>query len=110
MNSFNNQLSKSSANFNSSTPSTNNTMNRPNGSAAFKESLKGIENVWDSFREDLDKKKKDLDEIKRMEATYKNDDFTQIIETIEQEISEIKEKLVIIQRMVWDVRTRIQFN
>tara|TARA_Y100000389_G_C17177980_1_gene372524 strand:+ start:165 stop:497 length:333 start_codon:yes stop_codon:yes gene_type:complete len=108
---FNSQLSKSStSNFNSSTSTTNSTMNKPNGNATFKETLKGIENIWDSFREDLDKKKKDLEEIKKMEAIYKTEDFTHIIEAIEQEIGQIKEKLVIMQKMVWDVRTRIQFS
>jgi hypothetical protein len=45
-----------------------------------------------------------------MYQEYQTDDFSNSIDTINQESESIKYKLNMIQRIMWDVRTRILFT
>tara|TARA_X000000950_G_scaffold26590_1_gene28632 strand:- start:579 stop:893 length:315 start_codon:yes stop_codon:yes gene_type:complete len=81
-----------------------------NDKVSFKESITGIEKYWNELNVELDKKNKDIQELNRMYQEYQTDDFSNSIDTINQESESIKYKLNMIQRIMWDVRTRILFT
>lgn len=81
-----------------------------NDKISFKESITGIEKYWNELNNDLEKKNKDIVELNRMYKEYQSDEFTDSIEIISVEASKIKYKLNMIQRIIWDVRTRILFT
>ena len=78
--------------------------------ASFKESITGIEKFWNDLNAELEKKIKDRDELTRMYNEYQADDFSIIIDMVTHEIEKIRTKLNMIQRAMWDVRTRILFT
>ena len=80
-----------------------------NQKTSFKESITGIEKYWNELNTELDKKNKDISELSRMYQEYQTDEFSDSIEIITQEAEKIKYKLEMIQRIMWDVRTRILF-
>lgn len=81
-----------------------------NDKASFKESITGIEKYWTDLNSSLDKKIKDREELKRMYSEYQNDEFNYLVDVITLEIEKLREKLNMIQRIMWDVRTRILFS
>ena len=81
-----------------------------NQKSSFKESLTGIEKYWNELNTELDKKNKDISELSRMYKEYQTDEFNDSIEIITQEAEKLKYKLEMIQRIMWDVRTRILFS
>jgi len=81
-----------------------------NQKSSFKESLTGIEKYWNELNIELDKKNKDIGELSRMYKEYQTDEFNDSIEIITLEAEKIKYKLEMIQRIMWDVRTRILFS
>lgn len=81
-----------------------------NDKASFKESITGIEKYWTDLNASLDKKIKDREELKRMYSEYQNDEFNYLVDVITLEIEKLREKLNMIQRIMWDVRTRILFS
>ena len=81
-----------------------------NDKASFKESITGIEKFWTELNTELDKKIKDRDELTRMYNEYQSEDFPPLIDLVTQEIEKIRSKLNMIQRVMWDVRTRILFT
>lgn len=81
-----------------------------NDKVSFKESITGIEKYWNELNVELDKKNKDIQELNRMYQEYQTEDFSNSIDTINQESESIKYKLNMIQRIMWDVRTRILFT
>ena len=78
--------------------------------ASFKESITGIEKFWNDLNSELDKKNKDREELKRMYAVYQNDEFNYLVGVISDEIDKLRSRLNMIQRIMWDVRTRILFT
>ena len=81
-----------------------------NQKTSFKESLTGIEKYWNELNTE-DKKNKDIGELSRMYKEYQTDEFNDSMEIITQEAEKIKYKLKeMIQRIMWDVRTRILFS
>ncbi len=99
------QISKTTPNNGLSQENLNN-----NDKASFKESITGIEKYWNDLNSNLDKKIKDRDELKRMQSEYQNEEFNYLIEIISQEIEKLRVKMNMIQRIMWDVRTRILFS
>lgn len=92
------------------TPGVSNPTLDGNQKTSFKESLTGIEKYWNELNTELDKKNKDIGELNRMYNEYQTDEFNDSIEIITQEAEKIKYKLEMIQRIMWDVRTRILFS
>ena len=45
-----------------------------------------------------------------MYSEYQNDEFNYLVDIITIEIEKLREKLNMIQRIMWDVRTRILFS
>ena len=78
--------------------------------ASFKESITGIEKFWNDLNSELDKKNKDREELKRMYAVYQHDEFNYLVGIISDEIDKLRSRLNMIQRIMWDVRTRILFT
>ena len=76
---------------------------------SFKESLTGIEKHWNDLNLDLDRKKKDLDELERLDKTYSMDEFEYIKDRVRERIQSINSELLNIQKIMWDVRTKILF-
>ena len=104
MNSFsNNKLSLSST-------TTSNTETSNSDKVSFKESINGIEKFWNDLNSDLDQKKKDLDELTKMYSKYKYDDLITCMEFLREQIDITNQKMLHIQRIMWDVRTTILFN
>ena len=104
MNSFsNNKLSLSST-------TTSNTETSNSDKVSFKESINGIEKFWNDLNSDLDQKKKDLDELTKMYSKYKYDDLITCMEFLREQIDTTNQKMLHIQRIIWDVRTTILFN
>lgn len=81
-----------------------------NDKISFKESISGIEKYWNELNNELEKKNKDIAELGRMYKEYQSDEFTESIEIISAEADKIKYRLNMIQRIIWDVRTRILFT
>ena len=77
---------------------------------SFKESLTGIEKFWNDLNLDLEQKKKDTEELSKMYQKYKFDELLSCVEGLNDEIEKINNKMLIIQRIMWDVRTQILFN
>lgn len=78
--------------------------------ASFKESITGIEKYWTSLNSELEKKKKDIEELTKMYKTYNMDEFISIIENINNQIELLNNKMLVIQKVMWDVRSRILFT
>ena len=76
---------------------------------SFKESLTGIEKHWNDLNMELDKKKKDLDELDRLDKVYSMDEFEYIKDRVREKIQCINTELISIQKIMWDVRTKIVF-
>jgi len=76
---------------------------------SFKESLVGIEKYWNDLNLELEKKKKDLEEIYRMDKIYNMEEFEYIKDRVNEKISSINMELLNIQKIMWDVRTKILF-
>jgi hypothetical protein len=76
---------------------------------SFKESLTGIEKHWNDLNLELDKKKKDLDELERLDKVYSMDEFEYIKDRVREKIQSINSELIGIQKIMWDVRTKILF-
>lgn len=76
---------------------------------SFKESMTGIEKHWNDLNLDLDKKKKDLDDLERMDKVYCMDEFEYVKDRVKERINEINLELLNIQKIMWDVRTKILF-
>lgn len=76
---------------------------------SFKESLTGIEKHWNDLNLELDRKKKDLDELERLDKTYSMDEFEYIKDKVREKIQNINSELLGIQKIMWDVRTKILF-
>ena len=76
---------------------------------SFKESITGIEKYWNDLNLELDKKKKDLEELERMDKTYNMDEFEYIKDRVRGRIQQINCELLNIQKIMWDVRTKILF-
>lgn len=92
------------------------TQTKPNNESSssdkvsFKESLTGIEKFWNDLNLDLEQKKKDTEELSKMYQKYKFDELLSCIEGLNEEIEKINNKMLTIQRIMWDVRTQILFN
>ena len=71
--------------------------------------MAGIENYWKELKTDLEQKRKDITDLNRMHNLYKSDEFLSVINDIEKKIKENEEKLCFIQKVIWDVRSRIIF-
>lgn len=97
---------------NSSTPSSNSNLTSidNNDKISFKESITGIEKYWSELNSNLEKKNKDIAELNRMYKEYQSDEFNESIEIISAEADKIRYRLNMIQRIIWDVRTRILFT
>lgn len=78
--------------------------------ASFKESITGIEKYWNSLSSELEKKKKDIEELTKMYKNYNMDEFISIIDNINNQIEILNNKMLTIQKVMWDVRTRILFT
>tara|TARA_B100000575_G_scaffold294460_1_gene310556 strand:- start:2416 stop:2715 length:300 start_codon:yes stop_codon:yes gene_type:complete len=76
----------------------------------FKESIKGIENIWETLRKDIEKKNSDLEEVTRMQTLYTQEDLTGLIESINNDIFQTKSKMDSLLKMLWEIRSRFQFN
>jgi hypothetical protein len=76
----------------------------------FKETITGIENYWKELIKDLETKKKDVIELNRMYSAYKAEEYQFLIDNINIKITEIEDKLSLIQKIMWDVRSRIIFS
>jgi hypothetical protein len=76
---------------------------------SFKESLTGIEKHWNDLNLELDRKKKDLDELEKLDKTYNMDEFEYIKDKVREKIQNINLELLGIQKIMWDVRTKILF-
>jgi hypothetical protein len=76
---------------------------------SFKESLTGIEKYWNDLNLELDKKRKDLDELERLDKAYSMDEFEYIKDRVREKIQCINTELISIQKIMWDVRTKILF-
>ena len=76
---------------------------------SFKESMTGIEKYWNDLNLDLDKKKKDLEDLERMDKTYNMDEIEYVKDRVRQRIQGINFELLNIQKIMWDVRTKILF-
>ena len=81
-----------------------------NDKISFKESITGIEKFWNELNTELEKKNKDIQDLNRMYQEYQTEDFSNSIDIITNETERIKYKLNMIQRIIWDVRTRILFT
>ena len=81
-----------------------------NDKISFKESITGIEKYWNELNSELERKNKDIAELSSMYKEYQSDEFTESIEIISAEADKIKYKLNMIQRIIWDVRTKILFT
>ena len=81
-----------------------------NDKISFKESITGIEKYWNELNSDLEKKNKDIAELNRMYKEYQGDEFVESIDIISAEADKIRYRLNMIQRIIWDVRTRILFT
>lgn len=104
MNSFsNNKLSLS-------TTTTSNNESNNSDKVSFKESINGIEKFWNDLNGDLDQKKKDLEELTKLYSKYKYDDLITCMEFLREQIDTTNQKMLHIQRIMWDVRTTILFN
>ena len=101
------QLQKSTT---STTTSSSLTNIDNNDKISFKESITGIEKYWTELNNELEKKNKDIAELSRMYKEYQSDEFNESIEIISAEADKIRYRLNMIQRIVWDVRTRILFT
>ena len=88
----------------------NNTENPIYDANCFKESITGIENYWKELVKDLETKKKDVVELNRMYCAYKAEEYQFLIDNINIKIIEIEDKLSLIQKIMWDVRSRIIFS
>lgn len=77
---------------------------------SFKENMAGIENYWKELKTELEQKKKDITDLNRIHNLYKSDEFLSVINDIEKKIKENEEKLCFIQKVIWDVRSRIIFS
>lgn len=104
MNSFN--LSTFSSDNNTS----NQISNPKYDTNCFKEAITGIENYWKELISELEAKKKDVLELNRMYNTYKAEEYHYLIDNINLKITEIEDKLSYLQKVVWDVRSRIIFS
>ena len=76
----------------------------------FKESIKGIENIWETLRKDIEKKNSDLEEVNRMQTLYSQEDLTGLVEAINNDIFQTKSKMDSLLKMLWEIRSRFQFN
>lgn len=76
----------------------------------FKECMTGIDNYWKELISDLESKKKDIVELTRMYNTYKAEEYQYLIENINNKITEIEDKLCFIQKIIWDIRSKIVFS
>ena len=76
---------------------------------SFKESLVGIEKHWNDLNLELEQKKKDLNELERMDKIYNMDEFEYIKDKVRDRINCINNELLNIQKIMWDVRTKILF-
>tara|TARA_B100001057_G_scaffold431392_1_gene458811 strand:+ start:3030 stop:3329 length:300 start_codon:yes stop_codon:yes gene_type:complete len=76
----------------------------------FKESIKGIENIWETLRKDIEKKNSDLEEVNRMQTLYTQEDLTGLVEAINNDIFQTKSKMDSLLKMLWEIRSRFQFN
>ena len=56
---------------------------------SFKESMTGIEKYWNDLNLDLDKKKKDLDDLERMDKIYSMDEIEYVKDRVRQRIHAI---------------------
>ena len=101
------QLQKSTT---TAASTTSNNVNVLNQKSSFKESITGIEKYWNELNTELEKKNKDITELSRMFKEYQTDEFSDSIEIITQDAEKIKYKLDMIQRIMWDVRTKILFS
>jgi predicted nucleic acid-binding Zn-ribbon protein len=99
------QLQKATTTTNSTVHSIDN-----NDKISFKESITGIEKFWNELNTELEKKNKDIQDLNRMYQEYQTEDFSNSIDIITNETERIKYKLNMIQRIIWDVRTRILFT
>jgi len=88
----------------------NNNDNPKYDANCFKESITGIENYWKELVKDLETKKKDVSELNRMYSAYKAEEYQFLIDNINIKITEIEDKLSLIQKIMWDVRSRIIFS
>lgn len=96
-------------NFGASTFGDNVSIKKDSDKNSFKESLVGIEKYWNDLNLELDKKKKDLEEIDRMDKIYNMEEFEYIKDRVNGKISSINMELLNIQKIMWDVRTKILF-
>lgn len=76
---------------------------------SFKESMTGIEKYWNDLNMDLEKKKKDLEELERMDKIYNMDELEYVKDRVRCKIQSINTELLNIQKIMWDVRTKILF-
>ena len=76
---------------------------------SFKESMTGIEKYWNDLNLDLEKKKKDLEDLDRMDKVYNMDEIEYVKERVRDRINSINFELLNIQKIMWDVRTKILF-
>lgn len=106
MNGFGNTKLSLSTNTNTN----NNVEANSSDKVSFKESITGIEKFWNDLNSELDTKKKDMDELSKMYSKYKCDDLLSCIEFLSEQIEQLNHKMLGIQRIMWDVRTRILFN
>ncbi len=76
----------------------------------FKESMSGIEKYWKEIITNLDTKKKDVVELNRLYNTYKAEEYIYLIDSVNIQIKELEDKLSFIQKVMWDIRTKIIFS
>ena len=96
-------------NFSISSFGDNGSIKKDSDKNSFKESLTGIEKYWNDLNVELDKKKKDLEELNRMEKLYEMEEFQYIKDRVKMRINSINMELINIQKIMWDVRTKILF-
>ena len=92
------------------TNSTTTLVNPKYDTNCFKESLTGIENYWKELIADLESKKKDVVELNRMYNTYRAEAYIYLINNVTSKITELEDKLSFIQKVVWDLRSKIIFS
>lgn len=90
--------------------SNQNKIDNNNNCFSIKESITSIEQFCKDLNTDLEKKKKDKEELYKMYDIYKFEELLITIENLEELIIETTNKLNNTKKIIWEMRGRILFN
>lgn len=77
---------------------------------SIKESITSIEQFCKELNTNLEKKKKDKDELYKMYDIYKFEELLMCIENLEELIVETENKITNVKKVIWEMRGRILFG